>query len=177
MERAFPMLLMLLATSGGCQKSPPSSATAPAGPVEADAPRWPPPGDKAEPPPGVRTLMSRLLNAINGERYDEVKQLFVGRTAFVNISECDPPTVVDRVMEGRDQLVEELRRDRRKVTFRSFDEGYLLKIKRGEKPLECRARVDVQLYQARYTWEIGGKTEHGEAHFLGIGSAWFLAKL
>ena len=84
---------------------------------------------------------------------------------------------MDRVIGGRDNLLEQLGRGKTTVTFKGFTEGYLLVIKRGEKPMECEAKIDVRLYQSRYNWVLNNKAQAGEAHFLEVGGAWFFVKL
>jgi hypothetical protein len=144
---------------------------------EDDGPRWPPAGVKAPAPPGVVEVMRAMTNAVNAGDIAKVKSLFINRTQFMGVSDCDPPTVVDRVIGGRDNWMEKLKRGKSSVTFKGFTEGYLLEIKRGEKPMECRAKVDVRLYQSRYNWVLDGKAAQGEAHFLSVQDAWFFVKL
>jgi hypothetical protein len=147
------------------------------GPDEDRATPWPPAGEKAPPPPGVKEAMAAITTAINSGDHAKVKGLFMSRAQFQGVSDCDPPNVVDRVIEGRDNAIEKLKGGKHAVTFGEFTEGYLLQVKRGDKPAECRAKVDVVLYQTRYKWVWNGKDEQGEAHFLQVGGAWFFVKL
>ena len=145
---------------------------------EGDGPQFPPPGGvKAPVPPGVQTIMSHVLNAYNAKDAAAVTRYFITRQNFNLVSDCDPKDVVDRVMDGAKQAGERAVREGGAVTFKGFTEGYLLEIKRGDKPSECRALANVGLYITRYKWEIGGRVEDGEAHFLRVGKVWYFVKL
>ncbi|MFT5430260.1 MAG: hypothetical protein ACI9OJ_000933 [Myxococcota bacterium] len=145
---------------------------------EGDGPQFPPPGAvKVEPPPAVLTIVGNVMNAFNAKNAAEVKRYFISRQNFNLVSDCDPKDVVDRVMDGSKQAAERAVREGGNATFKGFTEGYLLEVKKGDKPAECRAKADVGLYMARYKWEIGGRMEDGEAHFLRVGSVWYFVKL
>jgi hypothetical protein len=145
--------------------------------VEEDEGVWPPPGEKAPPPPGVKEAMRTMINAINAGDNATVKKLFMNRTQFLGVSDCKPKTMVDRVIGGRDNLLEQLSREKATVTFKGFTEGYLKSIKRGENAGACRAKVDVKLYQVRYNWVFNNQALREEAHFLQVGGVWFFVKL
>lgn len=147
------------------------------GPDEG-GPGWPPPcGEAAPPPPRVNELMSSVVNAFNEKDGAKVAGFFINRMAFESVSDCDPADVVDRVLEGAKHAGERAERDGGAVTFRGFGEGYLCDIKTGEKPAECRAKADVQLYLTKFNWELNGQAEEGEAHFLRVNGVWFFVKL
>ena len=40
---------------------------------EGEGPQWPPPGEKAPPPPGVKEAMSLMANAFNSGHADKVR--------------------------------------------------------------------------------------------------------
>jgi hypothetical protein len=145
--------------------------------VKDDAGVWPPPGEKAPPPPGVKEAMRTMINAINAGDNATVKKLFMNRTQFLGVSDCKPKTMVDRVIGGRDNLLKQLSREKATVDFKGFTEGYLRSIKRGESAGECRAKVDVKLYQVRYNWVFNNQALREEAHFLQVGGVWFFVKL
>lgn len=182
-------LALALAVSPGCQdkskddgpstEDPPGDR--PEGPgAEGDdeGPGFPPPGaQKAPPPPAVSRLMSAMVNAYNAKDTAMVHGYFMKREAFLAASDCDPADVVDRVMDGAEQSAERAAREGGAVTFKGFGDGYLLEVKVGDKPAECRARIAVTLYMAKYQWEIAGRVEDGEAHFLRLNDVWFFVKL
>ena len=138
---------------------------------------WPPPGEKTSPPPGVKQAFEKMVNGINAGDADAVKGLFLNRQQFLGVSDCEPKDVVDRVLEGRNNWTGLVKDGKTNVTFKNYTEGYLLSIKRGEKPAECRAKVTLKLYQTRYNWVLNGRAQEGEAHFLEVSGAWFFVKL
>ena len=143
---------------------------------EGDMP-WPPPGGQQAPvPPGVTAVMSKMMNAFNEKDAKGVERYFVTREAFMNVSDCDPVDVVDRVMDGRRQAGERAGREGGNARFEGWKNGFIFELKKGDKPAECRAREAVGLYMARFDWAINGKKEVGEAHFLRINGVWYFAK-
>jgi len=139
---------------------------------------WPPPGgQKAPAPPGVQQLMANMANAINAGDHAAVHKFFMNRLQFMGVSDCDPKDVVDRVLEGRQNAVDKVKAGKNAVTFKEFTDGYFFDVKRGDKPAECRAKVDVKLYMARYKWVWNGELQDGEAHFLESSGAWFFVKM
>ncbi len=141
---------------------------------------FPPPGAvKAPPPPGVQVLMEKMVNAFAKKDVETVKGLFIKRTTFLVVSDCDPADVVDRVMDGARHSADRAVREGEGVHFEGFvdGEGYLIDVKEGEKPAECRAKRPAKIYLAKFDWTIGGKKEQGEAHFLNFNDVWFFVKL
>ncbi len=187
--------LALVFALGGCKKDEAKKGDGPeqergerggpgdderGGPGDQGEMPWPPPGgEKAPAPPAVTALMGKLVNAFNNKDAETVQKYFITRTAFLVISDCDPPNVVDRVMDGARQTGERAKRDGGNVAFKGFAEGhgYLFDIKVGEKPAECRAKAPVQLFMAKYDWTVNGTPERGEAHFLRYNGIWFFVKL
>ena len=175
---------LLLTVCGGCKPdgspagdNPSSSQERQSGGEGEGEMPWPPPGGaKAEVPPGVASLMDKMLNAFNGKKASDVERFFVNRESFLAVSDCEPRDVVDRVMEGRRQAGERATREGGSARFEGWKEGYIFELKKGDKPAECRAREDVGLFMARFNWVVNGKSEVGEAHFLRINGIWYFAK-
>lgn len=150
------------------------------GDPQADGP-WPPPGvtdkDKATPPPDVTKLMELMVAAYNRKDATTAQKLFIPRKLFMDVSDCDPPDVVDRVIGGAQQAAERAGHVTGPVVFKGFRDGYLLDVKKGGKPAECTAKQPVKLYLTKFDWTIGAKKTPGEAHFLFTGGVWFFVKL
>ncbi len=169
------VVVCLLAT--GCKKT--EAPEHPPTPVTPALPEGPPTvSEKAPAPPGVQDLMRRLVNALNQNDADAVAGFFMDRETFLGVSQCEPATVVDEVMSGRAQAVERARSaPKGAILLKGIDEGELTVVKRGQKPDRCRAKVDVTLFRAPYRWEVQGKAEVGEAHWLRVGGVWLFVKL
>lgn len=141
---------------------------------------WPPPGAAPAPvPPQVKTLVESLVEAYNKKDGAAVQGFFINRAAFIHASECDPPTVVDDVMGGAKMWAENAKAHGGSFGFKGFPDGqgYLMHVKKGEKPFACKARMDVDLFLTKYDFEADGKVERGEAHFLRVGEIWYAVKL
>lgn len=119
--------------------------------------------------------MRRVAEGLSTQNRGEVERYFITDLSFAAVSDCEPG-VAAQVAAGRAQAATSAATSGA-VTFRGFDEGYLLEVPAGGKPGPCRARQAVGLYQARYTWRVGEADVSGEAHFLRVGSVWFLVKL
>jgi len=145
-----------------------------------DRGRGPRMGTAMEAPAAVRAHVDELMAAIRKGDPNRVKQLFISRELFLEVSDCDPPTVVNDVMGGRRDTAG--RADRDATTsplelrdLRLFD-GRMLTVKKGEKPERCRARREVRLFQTSWSWFIDGSEESGETHLLEIEGRWYFAK-
>ena len=104
-----------------------------------------------------------------------VGALFFDRDSFAT-SDCDPPTVVDNIVSARKGALERAATPTSTVEVR-VDPGRLLLVPKGEKPVECRAKVDVKLFQATWSWRHGEHEERGEAHLLHTHGTWRFVKL
>ncbi|MFT7622664.1 MAG: hypothetical protein ACI9WU_001839 [Myxococcota bacterium] len=147
---------------------------------EGNGPPFPPPGaTQAEAPPDIKVLMEKMVHAFSKGDSATVASLFINRATFMVVSDCDPVDVVDRVISGGAQAGERAKRDGKGARFLGFEkgQGYLLEVKEGEKPAECRAKKSVTLFLTKYTWIVGGREELGEAHFLRFNGVWFFVKL
>lgn len=143
-----------------------------------DGPPFPPPGAvKAPAPPAVNELMRKVMGAFTSKNGELLKGFFPNRAQFLSVSDCDPADVVDRVVDGAAQTADRAAREGAGAIFHGFTRGYLLDVKKGEKPAECRAKMDVTIYLTKYDWTIGGQRQEGEAHFLRINDVWFIVKL
>ncbi len=193
LQLLLAVAIAVLMMSVGCKKDAvdesSQEARGPASPSQAQGPNgseqaqrdgdmpWPPPGGQQAPvPPGVSDVMSKMMNAFNGKDAKGVERYFVTREAFMNVSDCDPADVVDRVMDGRRQAGERAAREGGNARFEGWKNGFIFELKKGDKPAECRAREAVGLYMAKFDWIINGKKEVGEAHFLRINGVWYFAK-
>jgi hypothetical protein len=186
-----PILWMLIvvgmvAVSGSCKRDEPDK---PSGAPKHDRPqrkgptagtRWPPPGAfKTPPPPPVRKLMERMVNVFATQQTGQVSVLFVNRQDFLGLSECEPAQIIERVMNGVKRTEELVAEYGGKVTWKGFTETYLMEVKRGRKPAECRAKLDLQLFRARFKWQVVDKIRLVEVHMVRAtkGGAWKFVRL
>jgi len=130
---------------------------------------WPPPGAQpAKTPPAVERVMELAVNAFARQDASQLKKLFIDRAGFMGMSDCDQATV-KQVFEGVDTSVEQMDEYGGNVQWRGFSEGYLQSIARGSKPhrtATCRAKMDVELFQGRYRWQVHDTILEGEAHLI-----------
>lgn len=132
---------------------------------------------EASAPEGVTAAMDEMSRALTSGDADRVGALFLDRDAFLRVSDCEPPDLVDMVMEGRDQALERARRGGPPVGTATLSQGFFLEVAAGDKPSECRAKEDVAMFRATYRWTVGEQTELGEAHFLRVDGDWRFVKL
>ncbi len=140
-------------------------------------------GTPTEAPPEVQAQADALMSAIARGKPEAVKSLFISRELFLEVSDCEPNTVVNDVMSGRDEIADLANRDLSDDPNRAADvsdlrlfEGRMLTVNEGEKPERCRARRDVRLFQTSWSWSLDGNEESGEAHLLEIDGRWYFAK-
>lgn len=145
------------------------------------------PGDSADtglvdlgdtpPPPGVEQAMTGMARALSAGDRDAAAALFLDREAFLRVSECDPPDLVDMVMEGRAQTLDRAQAGGPPISEITMSLGFFKEVAAGEKPSECRALEDVAMFRATWAWTAGDQVERGEAHFLRVRGEWRFVKL
>ncbi len=140
-------------------------------------------GTPMEAPPEVEAQAKALMSAIARGKPEAVKSLFISRELFLEVSDCQPDTVVNDVLSGRDEIADLANRELSDDPNRAADvsdlrlfEGRMLQVNKGEKPERCRARRDVRLFQTSWSWSLDGNQESGEAHLLEIDGHWYFAK-
>ena len=140
-------------------------------------------GTPMEAPPEVLAQVEALMEAIVRGKPKAVKDLFISRDLFLEVSDCEPNTVVNDVMSGRDEIADLANRELSDDPNRAPDlsdlrlfEGRMLRVNKGEKPERCRAKRDVRLFQTSWSWSLDGNQESGEAHLLEIDGRWHFAK-
>lgn len=132
---------------------------------------------EAQAPAGVVAAMDDMARALSAGDESAVAELFLDRATFLRVSDCDPPDLVDMVMDGRNRVLERARLSGPSVGTATLSQGFLLEVSPGDKPSECRAKEPVTMFRATYRWAVGDRTEVGEAHFLRVEGRWHFVKL
>ncbi len=128
------------------------------------------------PPAGAADAIRTMLKALEEGDTATVSELFITRELFLASSECEPPTQVDSVMEGRQQALQ-VAAERPRITDVDVHDGMLEQVPAGSKPYECRALLDVLLFRTTWTWSENGDPNAGELHLLKIDGRWYFARL
>jgi hypothetical protein len=164
-------VLLLLCVFAGCKDEIKGgvSGSEPGDPSLYKPTPWPPPGAQPAPaPPGVIRVMELAVNAFAAKDEKALRGLFMDRQGFLGMSDCDAATV-KQVLEGIGTAMEQMNEYGGNVQWRGFSETYAAQVPRGEKPhrdATCTAKMDVELFQARYQWEVNDTLVVGEAHLM-----------
>ena len=161
----------------GCKRQAPPAATPSTAAPAHEAPAWPPEGGEVTaPPPGVQEVMRRMVNALDGGDGAAVKAYFMNALQ-VGVLDCGPFDLGARVTAARDATVARAAELKGKTTFKGFGEGRFVDVKRDAALGPCKAKVDVSMFRASTSWDLGGTAETHDTLLLGVQDAWFVLQL